>query len=310
MKKLEQLILASRRATENQEYTATAGIQDNEFIQYFNNGQEEIQTILNNLFPHINMATAIIPIVANQEAYDLPSDVFMSTRVDFVEYSQNGLPENYYALKKGSLKERLNGQQANPAFYIRLGNQLLLQPVPQATGSIRVTYQKAIPTLDIKRGQVLSSTIVGNTLTALTLDPAQILDADTLNEEGYLTITSPKGAVKAKSIPIIVVNPSTGLVTLDGTVTLSVGETISIGDTVCAGKYASQVSLLPDLCEKYLLEYANVRILIRDSSTDSAEVAQIIARIQSNLQTAFAEPDNDPDYVPILDAQYLGWDSY
>lgn len=311
MKKLENLILSSRRATENQEYTATAGIQDVEFIQYFNDGQEEIQTILNGLFPHILMGSSIITLVANQEAYDIPSDSFMGTRIDMVEYSNTGQADAYYALKKGSLKERLNGSQANPSFYIRLGNQLLLQPVPQTSGAtLRVTYQKIIPTLDIQRGTVLSSTIAGSNLTALTLDITKLLDADALNTAEYLTVTSKRGVVKARGIPITSVSSSTGIVTLDGTVTLAAGETIGVGDTVCAGKYASQVSLLPDLCEKFLLEYTNARILVRDSNTDSGEVAQIVAKIQSTLQTAFAEPDNDPDYIPILDGQYLGWDSF
>jgi hypothetical protein len=59
-----------------------------------------------------------------------------------------------------------------------------------------------------------------------------------------------------------------------------------------------------------MLEYTNVRIKIRDSDTDAAPIAQVLERMLATLNSAFAEPDNDPDYITILDGQYLGWDSY
>jgi hypothetical protein len=49
---------------------------------------------------------------------------------------------------------------------------------------------------------------------------------------------------------------------------------------------------------------------MRDSSTDADALGQVLLKVQTTLQTAFAEPDNDPDYVPVLDGQYLGWDSF
>jgi hypothetical protein len=73
MRRTDQLILASRRATENQEYTATAGVQDEEFIQYLNDGQEEIQSLINSSFPRVLMKEGVIQVVQNQEGYSLPS---------------------------------------------------------------------------------------------------------------------------------------------------------------------------------------------------------------------------------------------
>lgn len=311
MRKLELLILASRRATENQEFTDSAGIQDDEFIQYFNDGQEEIHAKLNSLFPHILMKQKEIQCVAAQEAYDIPSDVFMGTRIDFIEYTQSGNAIDYYGLKKGSLKERLNGVQTDPSFYIRNGNQILLQPKPQSSGSkIRVSYQRAIPRLDIKRATVESVTLgAGNTITTLVLDDALLFDRDSLLEEGYISITDKDGVVKMESIPIDNISTA-GVVTVSAGFIYQTGETITAGDCVLRGKKSSQFSELPELCEKYLLEYCNARILIRDSSSDSAPVAQVLARVEATLQTAFAEPDNDPDYIPVLDGQYLGWDSF
>lgn len=310
MRKLELLILASRRATENQEFTDTAGIQDDEFIQYFNDGQEEIHAIINQAFPRILMKQKTISLTQNQEGYSIPSDCYLGTRVDFVEYTPNGSPDSYYPLKKGSLKERLNGSQANPSFYIRSGSQLLLQPVPQSSNAqIRVTYQRAIPKLDTIRATVESVTLGTGTITSLVLDDAVLMDTAALLEEGYVTIVDKDGQVKMQSIPVTAIS-SSGVVTVGAGFQFEAGETIAAGDFVCRGKFSSHFSQLPDICEKFLLEYANTRILIRDSSTDSGTVGQVMLKIQGSIQTAFAEPDNDPDYIPVLDGQYLGWDSF
>jgi hypothetical protein len=311
MRKLELLILASRRATENQEFTDTAGIQDEEFIQYFNDGQEEIHSLLNQAFPHILMASKEIQMVQGQEAYDIPEDVYLGTRIDFVEFSPNGEAQNYYPLKKGSLKERLNGLQTDPTFYIRNGSQLLMQPAPQSSnGKIRVSYQKAIPRLDIQRATVETVTLgAGNTITTLVLDDTLLLDIDALLEEGYITVTDKDGVVKMQSVPVTAIS-TTGVVTIAPGFAYQTGEFIAVGDVVLRGKKSSQFSSLPDVTEKYLLEYANTRILIRDSSTDADAVGQVLLKVQNTLQTAFAEPDSDPDYVPVLDGQYLGWDAF
>lgn len=312
MRNLSLLITASRRATENEEFTDTAGIQDEEFIQYFNDGQEEIHAILNVLFPHILMGEKVITVTQGQEAYSIPSDAYLGTRIDMVEFSPNGTTTDYYPLKKGSLKERLNGLNSNPSFYIRNGSQLLLQPPPQQQGSLRVSYQKAIPRLDKQRATVLSAVLDtgAKTITTLTLDPNLSLDSDALLEENYITIVDKNGQIKMQGIPISAIDTTTGVVTVDPGFVYQTGETIAAGDYALRGRYSSTHSELPQVCEKYLLEYSNTRILMRDSSTDADSIAQILAKVQTTLQTAFAEPDSDPDYVPVLDGQYLGWDSY
>lgn len=312
MRNVSLLITASRRATENQEFTDTAGIQDEEFLQYFNDGQEEIHSVLNSMFPHILMGEKIIACTQSQEAYDIPSNAYLGTRIDMVEYSPSGITQDYYPLKKGSLKERLNGISSNPSFYIRNGTQLLLQPPPQQAGNLRVSYQRSIPKLDKQRATVLSVTLDTNakTITSLVFDPNLELDSAALLEENYLCIVDKFGQVKMQGIPVSAIDTSTGAVTIDAGFVFETGETIAAGDFAVRGKYASTHSQLPDVCEKYLLEYGNTRILMRDSSTDADSIAQILAKVQATLQTAFAEPDSDPDYVPVLDGQYLGWDQY
>jgi hypothetical protein len=310
MRKAELLIQASRKATENQEFTATAGIQDDEFLEYLNNGQEEIHSILQSTFPSILTGYRVDQAVVQQEAYPMPRDLYLGTRIDMIEYSCSGRDQDYYLLKKGQLKERLNTQAGNPAFYIRRGNEILLQPKPQQSGLIRWSYQRAIPKVDVKRGTVLSVTITNQAITSLTLDPSVLLDAPGLVEEGKITICSPSGVIQARSIPVEAVDQSTGAVTVTPGFLLKSGEVIAVGDIACRGDFSSTVSELPDVCEKYLLEYCNMRILIRDSQTDSAEVGALMKKVEETLRLAYAEPDNDPDRIPLLDMQFLGVEDY
>ena len=134
------------------------------------------------------------------------------------------------------------------------------------------------------------------------------LDSVGLAEENFITVADKNGIIKMRNIPVDSVSMS-GVVTVSAGFQFEDGETIAVGDSVFRGKYTANFSQLPDLCEKYLLEYTNARILMRDSSTDADAISQVLLKVQTTLQTAFAEPDNDPDYVPVLDSQYLGWDS-
>lgn len=308
MRTVESLIQASRRATGNTDFSETAGIGDEEFLQALNDAQEEIHALINVMFPTILMSTKLQAIQAGVDAYAIPVDCYMGTRLDFLEYSPSGLTSDYYPIRKGSVKERINGQSGNPAFYIRQGASVIIQPPPQQGGIVRMTYQKAVPVLDKRRATVASVVLSGSSITSLTLDTAVDLDAVALEEQNYITIIDKNGAVKMRYIPIDNVDSGTGVVTVSAGFTFEAGETISAGDFAVRGKYSSTHSQLPDICEKYLLEYCNMRIFMRDSSTDQAELGALMQKIENTLKQAFAEPDNDPDRIPIIDPSYLGYE--
>ena len=310
IRRIDYLIEQSRQSTENTQYTDTAGVQDSEFLQYMNDAQTEIHAIINNTFPLILMKDQEIDVVAGQEAYSVPRDLYLGTRIDFVEYSPTGETRDYYPIKKGSTKERLNGQPNNPSFYIRRGEQILLQPAPQAGGKLRIGYQYEIPRLAFRSAQVLSITLIGNAITALSFDPSVLLDAENLLKDNYLTIVDKNGAVQMRSIPVTAINTTTGVVTIEPGFEFEDGETISVGDYACRGMFSSPTSQLPDITERFLLEYCNTRILMRDSNTDQQAIGAIMTKCQDTITKAFAEPDSDATFVTVLDPQYLGWDSY
>ena len=310
MRRIEQLITASRRATSNLDFGENAGVQDEEFLQAFNDAQEEIQTLINTLFPTILVKQKTFSASVNVDTYNIPSDAFMGTRIENLEYSSTGLTDNFYVLKKGAPKERINGEAGNPSFYIRQGTQIIVQPPPQSGGLFRILYQRTIPVLDKRRATVLSAALdtSARTITSLYLDTTVELDDAALTEQNYITIVDKNGVVKMQGIPVDSINTGTGQVNVSAGFIYESGETIAAGDYAVRGKYSSTHSQLPDLCEKYLLEYCNMRIFVRDSSTDQAEVAALMSKIEETLKSAFSQPDNDPDRIVILDASYLGYE--
>lgn len=310
IRRIDYLIEQSRESTENTQFTATAGVQDSEFVQYLNDAQGEIQAIINSTFPLILMKDKVISAVQGQEAYATPRDLYLGTRIDFVEYSPTGQAIDYYPIKKGSTKERLNGQPSNPSFYIRRGEEILLQPAPQQGGSVRVGYQYSIPRLAVRSAQVLSVTLTSSGISSLTLNTAVNLDAEELLKDNFMTVVDKNGAVQMRSIPITAINTTTGVVTIEAGFEFEPGETIAVGDYVCRGEFSSPTSMLPDICERFLLEYCNTRILMRDSNADQQAIGAIMTKCQDTIMKAFSEPDSDATFVTVLDPQYLGWDSY
>ena len=222
--------------------------------------------------------------------------------------------DGFYLLQKASLQERISGVGGTPVFYMRSGNKIILRPRAQGGGNARLTYQQSQPAADIRRGEILNVVSTATQLTVLELDPASvtaILDVAALNAQNYLTIIDRDGNIKMSRVPISSVDETTGTVTLfGGAHTFETGETASIGNFVCAGPYSSNVCLLPDIAERYLLSYVNWKIFRRDSNVDVNEENMELLAIEKDIVDSFKEPDSDVDYIPILDAQYVGVDDY
>lgn len=307
MRRLDLLITQSRRSTENLDFSDDAGIQDDELIQYFNDGQDELYGMVINAFPDMYQKEKVYDVISGQEQYEIPWDCYIGERVEMVEYSRTGQNKDYYLLKKGDKRERLNGSSGNPSFYIRRSGSLYIQPVPIAAGTLRVLYQKALPSLDVRRGRVLSVTLTGSQITALNLDPSESIDAQSIIDYGYITVVDNVGTQKMRCIPVDAVDSSTGAVTVSAGFEFEAGETITIGNYVCLGKDSTTHSILPDPFENYLLEYANRRTLMRDSSIDSGELKELLAQFEQGILRTVQEPDGDINSVAIIDTQYLSY---
>lgn len=310
MRRVQIILERARSITENVEFTENTGIQDEELIQNLNDAQVECQSAISREHPNLFQHEKLIDIVAGQEAYPIPPDCFLGTKVDMVEFSASGDTNDYSPLRQGRLPERTSGTAyISPLFYIRRSTDVLVQPSPGTNrGKLRLTYQKALPKLDKRRGRVASVTLGANTITSLILDTTQEIQESALEEELYITVANSDGVIQMKGIKITDVDANTGTVTIDSSFVFEDGETISVGDYVFRGKESTDVSQLPEVCERYLIQFEVWKMLKRDSSQDSAEADQEIKDLLASIVGCFAEPDGDVQTIPLLDTQYMNND--
>lgn len=307
LKRIDLLIDECRIQTSNTDFSDTSGISDEQIISYINRAQERLQSVIFAVNPEMFLTEATISVTANTNSYSIPSLTYIQGRVQMVEYSPTGTSTGYYQLDQAQLTEKREWLTGEPTYYIRRGTNLLIYPIPQtSSGVLKITYQKTLPKLDIRRGVVGAVTLnsSNNTITALTMDTSQNLDTTIPVNNGFITIVDKYGTIKMRGIPISAINETSGVVTLD-TFTYQSGESISVGDYMVTGNYHTTHSELADICERYLVEYACWKIYKQDSNIDSGESSQELLAIEKDIVDTYSKTDNDIDYVPVLSQDYL-----
>lgn len=305
MRRIDQLITTVRQQTDTLSFTSTAGIQDDEYIQAFNDAQDRIYSLIQEEFPRVFVKEVEINVNIGQQNYPIPVDCYLGSRVNRVEYSNSGRPENYYNLKQVELWERDQFETGLPYLYIRRGTELLIQPTPRAGGLLRVTYQYKLPRLDKRYGTVGTVVLGVDSITSLILDTTKVFDGDPVVDDGYLTVVNKDGVIKMKGIPVDAIDSSTGEVTVSAGFTFTSGESISVGDFIVRGKNSTTNSLLPDEVESYFIEKCKGKIYRRDSSSDSQETSPEVSAIEQQIVSSYASPSADIDRIPIISPDFL-----
>lgn len=310
MRRIDLLIDEARQETDNTLFTDETGIQQSEFLRWANSAQTRILSLIQQAHPDLFQRQSEIDAVVNQEEYDIPSKTFLGTRVQMVEYSKTGQARDYYPLKKGNLHERVNGPSGDPAFYIRFSKKVLVQPKPQNGGKFRLITQLALPRLDIRRATVLSAVLDGTTktITSLNFDPSLNIDQEEIQNEGYICIVDKDGNLLMEAIPVDAIDMTTGLVTVSSGFTYQTGETIPAGSFAVLGQYSSTHSDLPDVAERYVVDFMCWKLEKRDANSASQEINQELKEQEQDIVDSFGLPDDDVSYVPILDSQYFDYD--
>ena len=300
---VDRLISQVRRQTENEDFTANSGITDEEFLQFLNDAQQRLQSVITSTHPTIFTNEKELDVIVDQEAYEIPSDAFMENKLVTVEYSPSGAFEDYYHLEPTRMKRRDTAVQGFPVTYIRRSGKILLQPRPQQAGLLRVNYVKRIWDLDKRRGVVQTAVLGTNTITSLQLDASAsspALQVSELTDDGYICIVDRDGNMKMQNIPVDSVDAATGVVTVSAGFTFESGESISPGDYAVGGRDTSTHSELPKMCERFLIAYCAWKILKRDSSIDSAEQERELSEMEDDIVNSFADITDDVTYVPQL----------
>lgn len=309
MRRLDLIITQVRQQTENEDFSDTTGIRDNEMVQFANDAQEKIHARVRDVYPAAFIKQGTITTVANQEAYDLPTDCFLDNSVVNVEFSQDSTEDGYYPLDRISFKERVSFQAGNPDGYIVRTNKILLAPVPSSSsGTIRLTYVFRLPTVDKRRAKIATVSLNSGTnqITSITFDTNETIDATDLVNNDYMCIVDRFGVIKMAGIIVDAVDAATGTVTINSSFVYTTGETASVGDYVVSGKYASTHSQMPETCERYLISYMAWKVFRRDSNSDSGEQSGELEEMLADIVGAFASSITEDVQRPaILDNTYL-----
>lgn len=314
MRRLDRLITAARLESENSGVvSSTAGITDEEFVQWANDAQDHLQNKIDVETYGPFAEETFIDVVANQEAYSMPARALLGDNISKLWYSDTGQTSDYYPLNRVGQEERNSSRFAYlPTKYIVRKNRILINPVPQKsiTNGIRLDYAKALDRVDKRRAIVDAVTLdtVNRTITALSLDVSStdpIFIAADVTVDDFISIVDRNGVIKMQNIPISAVNETTGDVTVISGFVYESGETIAVGDYVVSGQYATTHSRLPDSCEMYLIQYMVYRALMRDSASDSqARYDTILAPMIESLLSGFAELTNDVEHIPVLSNRF------
>jgi hypothetical protein len=307
MERIDKLILQSRRDTDNEDFSETTGIPDASFLKWVNRAQKRVQACITGVRPFLFQATKIQTVTAGTDTYAIPAYVLLSTRIEKVEYSVTGLAKDYYELTLiDSHMRSPSGTNGNPIEYIRQSGNIILQPAPGSTGSLRWTFQKTVADLDIRRSKVSASTLSSTQLTALTLDTTMLTDEDidVMEDSEYITIVDKDGQILMFGIAISSIDSATGIVTLNGSHTFETGETCPAGAYVLAGKRVTTHSELDDVCEEYLSAFMDYKGHRKDSSDDSAEDSSDLKDILTVILESYAEADPNVHGIPVINDEF------
>lgn len=305
MRRLEKLIEQVRRQTENEDVSSTTGISTEEFIQYLNDGQDRLQSIISSTYPDVFLAEKIITLVSGTEAYSVPDNMFLDSRIVNVEISLTGQTSDYYPLRPVQFRNRGTYESESPFGYIRKNGQLLINGVYRGSGALlRVTYERALDALDIRRGSITSTT--GTPITAITLNSSgptpDTNELPNITKGDYICVSDKDGNVTAYNVPVTAYDTGTRVITVTSH-TLASTESITAGDFVTLGRYSTTHSKLSESCERYLIAYAAWKILKRDSSDDSREQQSELSSMEEDIVKAYADNSRDVEGIPILNEE-------
>ena len=301
---MSDLISESRRDSNN---TDTTGISTEDFLRYANYGQEAIFGKILQTSPMSFQAESEISIVADQEAYDIPDNVYLGERIVNVEYSATGLTRDYFKLYEVSLSFRNTYPSLRPQNYIRRNGQILLRPTPnQSGGTLRVTYERQLDSVDTRRGQVNgtpSGAVID--LTHGTFGAPSTTDEALLVANAYVCISDAFGNVMLRNGLVSSYVAGTDALTLAANVSTYLVGSYTLANLadgyLTIGQYTTTHSKLKKVCERYLVAYMNWKALSRDAAT--REKSELFREEKMDLEKEIVEsyklPDKDEDSIQL-----------
>lgn len=286
MRRLEYLITQVRNSTDNKD---TNGISDAEIAGYFNDAQRYITSIIfkNNPYADLFKTQLEIPAVASGE-YTLPDDCYSVNAISMVEARFADTSNN----KGFSRIKPISESEFSYIFgYITRDNKILIsgQNDVAQLQDIRITYFRQLPTLAVRQGKVAS---IGAGTIDLNQAPPSLLATD-----DYISTVDEKGVqVTNKKFVTGIAGVQISLDSVTG---------ITTSQYAVAGYNACNKSILPDVCETYLLDYVKQRIYTRNNYEDANKQVYFTDKQESEVLAIFSKNKKDDDTIPVTDVEFL-----
>ena len=298
----EVLIKKARRGALAEEWSETSGISDEVFVDALQDAVSELHQFLVDERCEPFSTYKDITVNANTWSYAVPSDAFINTLVYEVWYSADGSEAGFGEPLSASVRREFGMTGYPEDVYISNG---LIYPMPApSSGVLRVRYEKAPDTADIRRGKI--TTLFGGTLGGFVgeigVDTNTVPAGTNFNETEFITVVSPRGVVNARNIGIDSYDEATGLFVLEGAIThiLEPDEKVQLLDYVCVGPNSTTHLDLPGFCETFLVDYMVTAALQRDSSTDVMELNPELSRKLSKISSLYSQLPGGRFGIPEL----------
>jgi len=320
VKTVEEMIIRVRRETRNAttgSTTAGASIDDAEFVDHLNDGQELCVEMISGVFSSLFESTKIYTIdisVADYEVLTFPPHLMLNTRICSVEYSYSGSDNDFVNIYPADIRERYSGSSYLRSLlgYIVSGNNIILTEVPNQNGSkVRVVYETQPPRLDV----IKIPTVSTFTRTTTTIAVAYSLSDDHADVVSYWTVGDGINVLDNRDNSVVVrdgvisaIDTSAGTLTIDlddatspATYTAAVVDAIPIANVKLIEGGRTNFCELPDYCEKYINAYAVMEIFGRDGSKLATRAEEKFTRIESSLMKNYIQATKDWPAVPTTD---------
>lgn len=300
MKRVEPLIAEVRELTNNTRYDSNSGISQAVMARYLQNGQDEIvKAMVNAKTKLLQKEADPITVVAGQQVYPYPDDIFLQN-IETMQWTQDNI--SFVNMEEGYTKYRFNNRNAYAFGYYTKESGFVMTP-PLTNGFIYLNYMRKLPRMAIRSGTISALTVGGGNLTALSVSTTggTFYNPDQIASDNFLTIVDYLGNIKLKGVGYI--SESSGVFNI---VSTAVGTAnLAIGDYIVIGDYACNKSELPDICEGFLIKYAEYQVKYGDASKWSQTVKDDVALALSTLLDAINTKGSDTNQILVTNYDYL-----
>jgi hypothetical protein len=291
MRRLEFLMTQVRNSTDNKD---TNGIATAELVGYFNDAQKYISTLIFKNNPYCDFfKTKEVYAAASSGIYTLPTDCYATNAISCVEIytGETTVNDGYSRIKPISETEK--GYKFG---YYTEDNKVIVSGVN--THGIRITYFRQIPTLDVRRGRVIAPF----TTTTFSVDA---INTEALAMDDNYSLVGLDGVQTVKEI--YSASTTSPLTANAAKVTEIVAAGSGGAQYLVSGTNATNKSLLPDVCEPYLLDYVRQRIYTRNNYEDANKQMYFTEQQRMDIISIFSKNKKDDDTIPTTDTEFLTW---